>query len=278
KKKLLPLTICKILISGRVTAPARLKAPVDKPFTLTCTLSKDRGETLREVRWLDDKNQTLLSYQPGNRDSVSGQQHVELATSPKDSSAITIRRVGFRDEGCYTCIFELSPSGSKQGQTCLTVDAEVTSERNKTAVSGKKASLSCSFGLPEKVQQILWKHTPAQGESTEVASFAKRSDPMIEPAYQGRVWLSASLSDSQLTIQPVAIQDEGCYTCFYETHSEGTKSSVVCLSTYGKCLLFKFAFTRRHKRFNNATLGQNVCFPVFYQVPGIEKIIFAIKM
>uniref|UniRef100_A0A3B3TKV5 Ig-like domain-containing protein n=1 Tax=Poecilia latipinna TaxID=48699 RepID=A0A3B3TKV5_9TELE len=115
---------------------------------------------------------------------------------------------------------------------CVSFAAEVTSERNKTAVSGKKASLSCSFGLPEKVQQILWKHTPAQGESTEVASFAKRSDPMIEPAYQGRVWLSASLSDSQLTIQPVAIQDEGCYTCFYETHSEGTKSSVVCLSTY----------------------------------------------
>ncbi|PWA31220.1 hypothetical protein CCH79_00002669, partial [Gambusia affinis] len=217
---------------GGVTAPARLKAPVDKPFTLTCTLSKDRGETLREVHWLDDKNQTLLSYQPGDRDSVSGQQHVELATSSKDSFAITIRRVGFRDEGCYTCIFELSPSGSKQGQTCLTVDAEVTSERNKTAVSGKKASLSCSFGLPEKVQQILWKHTPAQGESTEVASFAKRSDPMIEPAYQGRVWLSASLSDSQLTIQPVAIQDEGCYTCVYETHNDGTKSSVVCLSTY----------------------------------------------
>lgn len=154
---------------------------------------------------------------------------------------------------------------------CFSFPAEVTSERNKTAVSGKKASLSCSFGLPEKVQQILWKHTPAQGESTEVASFAKRSDPMIEPAYQGRVWLSASLSDSELTIQPVAIQDEGCYTCFYETHTEGTKSSVVCLSTYGKYLLFKFAFTHRHNHFNNATLGQNICFPIFYQVPRTEK-------
>ncbi|KAM4730602.1 OX-2 membrane glycoprotein isoform 2-T3 [Anableps anableps] len=231
------LQVCFLLLLmrqtlGKVTAPARLKAPVDKPFTLTCTVSRERGEILREVRWLDDKNQTLLSYQPGNRDSVSGQQHVELSTSPKDTSAITIRRVGFRDEGCYTCIFDLSPSGSKQGQTCLTVDAKVISERNKTAVSSKKASLSCSFGLPEKVQQILWKHTPAQGESTEVASFAKWSDPMIEPAYQGRVWLSASLSDSRLTIQPVTIQDEGCYTCLYETQSEGTKSSVVCLSIY----------------------------------------------
>jgi len=105
-------------------------------------------------------------------------------------------------------------------------------------VSGKRAYLSCSYGLPEKVQQIVWRHTSAQGESTEVASFAKRSDPMIEPSYQGRVWLAASLSDSQLTIQPVAIEDEGCYTCLYETHPDGPKSSVVCLSTYGKIQFF----------------------------------------
>lgn len=111
-------------VSGRVTAPERLEAPVERPFTLTCSVSRDRGESLRQVRWLDIQNQTLLTYQPGNRDSVSGQHHVELATSPKDTSAITIRRVGFRDEGCYTCIFDMHPSGSKQGQTCLTVTGE----------------------------------------------------------------------------------------------------------------------------------------------------------
>lgn len=111
-------------VEGRVTAPERLEAPVEKPFTLTCRVTRDRGESLRQVRWLDVQNQTLLSYQPGQRDSVSGQQHVELASSPKDTSAITIRRVGFRDEGCYICIFDMHPSGSKQGQTCLTVTCE----------------------------------------------------------------------------------------------------------------------------------------------------------
>lgn len=157
---------------------------------------------------------------------------MELAPSPKDTSAITIRRVGFRDEGCYTCIFDMHPSGSKQGQTCLTVTSQITADRNKTAVSGKKISLSCSYGLPEKVEQIIWTHTSAQGVSTEVASFAKRSDPMIEPQFQGRIWLSASLSDSQLTIQPVNIPDEGCYTCLYNTYPNGPKSSTVCLATY----------------------------------------------
>uniref|UniRef100_A0A3Q3E774 Zgc:113337 n=1 Tax=Labrus bergylta TaxID=56723 RepID=A0A3Q3E774_9LABR len=216
----------------RVTAPEHLEAPVEKPFTLTCSVSRAQGESLRQVRWLDVQNQTLLSYQPGLKDSVSGQQHVELASSPKDTSAITIRRVGFRDEGCYTCIFDMHPSGAKQGTTCLTVTSQITAESNKTAVSGKKASLSCSYGLPEKVQQVTWRHTPAQGDPAEVASFAKRSDPMIEPPYQGRVWLSSSLSDSQLIIQPVSIQDEGCYTCMYSTHLNGLMSSTVCLATY----------------------------------------------
>ena len=98
---------------------------MESPFTLSCSLARERpGDTVRQVRWLDVQNQTLLTYQPGQTDSVSGQQHVELAPAPKDSSAITIRRVGFRDEGCYTCIFDLLPSGSQQGTTCLTVTCE----------------------------------------------------------------------------------------------------------------------------------------------------------
>ncbi|XP_046903526.1 OX-2 membrane glycoprotein isoform X3 [Hypomesus transpacificus] len=234
-KRCLQLCMSLLLVArlqGRVVAPPQLEAPVEQPFTLTCSVSGVRGDAVRQVRWLDVKNQTLLSHQPGQVDSVSGQQHVQLARSTKDSSAITIRRVGFRDEGCYTCIFDLHPVGSEEGRTCLTVTSRLTSEGNKTAVSGKQASLSCSYGLPEKVQQVLWKRTVEQGDSGEIASYAKRSDPMIEPPFQGRVWLSASLSNSQLTLQPVSTQDEGCYTCQYHTYPEGTKTATSCLSVY----------------------------------------------
>ncbi|XP_010898510.2 OX-2 membrane glycoprotein isoform X1 [Esox lucius] len=219
-------------LQGKVTAPERQEAAVELPFTLSCMVSKGRGDSLRRVRWLDVKNQTLLTYLPDQKDSVSGQQHVELASSPKDSSAITIRRVSFRDEGCYTCIFDLYPSGSQEGRTCLTVTSRVTAEGNKTAVSGKAVALSCSYGLPEKVHQVLWRHTADRGESSPVASYAKRSDPMIEPPYQERVWLTHSLSTSQLSIRPVSVQDEGCYTCEYNTYPEGLKSATVCLAVF----------------------------------------------
>ena len=105
---------------------------------------------------------------------------------------------------------------------------------NQTAVAGKRAVLSCSYGLPEKVQQVVWSHSPGRGEAQEVASFARRSDPMVEPPYQGRVWLSASLSHSQLTLQPVAVPDEGCYTCLFHTTLGGPRSATVCLDTYGE--------------------------------------------
>ncbi|KAL0963412.1 hypothetical protein UPYG_G00306100 [Umbra pygmaea] len=219
-------------VQSKVTAPAHLEAPMELPFTLSCTVSKGRGDSLKEVHWLDVQNQTLLTYQPSQKDSVSGQQHVELASSPQDTSAITIRRVSFRDEGCYTCIFDLHLSGRQEGRTCLTVTSRVTAERNQTAVSGKAAALSCSYGLPEKVLQVLWRHTSELGVSSQVASYAKRSDPMIEPIYQERVWLAPSMSKSQLSIRPVNVQDEGCYTCEYNTYPEKTKSATICLTVF----------------------------------------------
>jgi len=114
---------------------------VEVPFTLSCSLSRGAAGdvAVREVRWLDVQNQTLLTYLPGQRDSVSGQQHVELApSSNRDTSAITIRRVGFRDEGCYTCIFDLQSGASQQGHTCLTVTCEYRGAHSFIDIEGQQ--------------------------------------------------------------------------------------------------------------------------------------------
>lgn len=219
-------------LQGRVSTPARLEAKVDQPFTLSCTLVKSKGETVHQIRWMDAQNQTLISYQPGQPDSVSGQQHVELAAPSRDASAINIKRVSYRDEGCYTCIFDIFSKGSREGQTCLTVTATVISGGNKTAVGGKEASLGCRYGLPEKVKQLFWKKIVNKAETREVAFFAKQSDPVIEKEYMDRLSLSPSLSDTQLTLWPVKTEDEGCYTCEFHTYPDGTKSATSCLTVY----------------------------------------------
>ncbi|KAK7168747.1 hypothetical protein R3I93_004907 [Phoxinus phoxinus] len=219
-------------LQGRVSAPARLEALVEQPFTLSCTLVKAKGESVHQIRWLDVQNQTLINYQPGQQDSVSGQRHVELAASPRDASAITIRRVSYRDEGCYTCIFDVHPKGSREGRTCLTVTATVIPEGNKTAVGGKQASLACRYALPEKVKQVLWKKIVNKAESREVAFFAKQSDPVIEEEFVDRASLNPSLSDTELTLWPVRAEDEACYTCEFHTYPDGTKSATSCLTIY----------------------------------------------
>uniref|UniRef100_A0AAY5ENA8 Ig-like domain-containing protein n=1 Tax=Electrophorus electricus TaxID=8005 RepID=A0AAY5ENA8_ELEEL len=224
-----PLTVC---IAGRVQAPGRVEAVVDLPFTLTCMLQKAKGESVKQVRWLDMKNETLISYVPGQQASVSGQQHVELGSAARDASNVLIKRVSHRDEGCYTCIFDVYPSGSKEGKTCLIVTASVTHDGNKTIVSGKEASLSCRYGLPEKVLQILWKRTRQPGISQDVASYAKRGDPMIEESFADHARLTRSLSDSQLTLWSVRTEDEACYTCEFHTYPDGTKSATTCLTVF----------------------------------------------
>lgn len=219
-------------INGRVVSTRQVEAVVDQPFNLSCTLVKTNKEQVKQVRWLDMKNQSLISYLPGQPESVSGQHHVELGADLKDSSKVLIKRVSYRDEGCYTCNFDVYPTGSKEGQTCLTVTASVIHGGNKTVVRGKQTSLSCRYGLPEKVQQILWKKVGGRGMLQEVASFAKRSDPIIEELYTDRTSLTRSLSDSQLTFHPVKIEDEGCYTCQFHTYPEGTKSATSCLTVF----------------------------------------------
>ncbi|XP_076858736.1 nectin-3 [Brachyhypopomus gauderio] len=219
-------------IHARVQAPGRVEAVVDLPFTLTCTLQKARGETLKQVRWLDMRNETLVSYVPGDLTSVSGQQHVQVVAGARDASTVNIDRVSHRDEGCYTCIFDVYPSGSKEGKTCLTVTASVSHDGNKTMVSGKEATLTCRYGLPEKVHQILWKKIKDRNSFQEVASYAKRSDPMIEESFADRLHLTHSLSDSRLTLWPVRTEDEGCYICEFHTYPDGMKSATACLTVF----------------------------------------------
>lgn len=128
--------------------------------------------------------------------------------------------------------FQCSPTDTF---LCLPVSdpVKVGNEGNKTAISGKLATMSCWYGLPDRVRQVLWRKTAEQGDTTTLASFAKRGQPSIEEPYRGRMTLNPSLGDTQLSIRPVKTEDEGCYTCEFHTYPEGTRSATACLFVYG---------------------------------------------
>ncbi|KAM8905397.1 nectin-4 isoform 2-T3 [Spinachia spinachia] len=218
---------------GQVTAPATLRAEVGRPVLIGCNVTMETGETVEQVRWLDRHKKLLLAYLPTVPVRVSHQvPDVQLAASHSDASYVTIRRVRPDDEGCYSCVFDVYPRGLLEGTTCIRVTGRVHMEGNKTAVSGKPATLSCRYSLPEKVHQVLWRKTAEQGDTTTVASFTKHGSQKTEEPYRGRVSLSRSLGDSQLTIPEVRTEDEACYTCEFHAYPDGTRSGRACLSVY----------------------------------------------
>ncbi|KAJ8350538.1 hypothetical protein SKAU_G00256680 [Synaphobranchus kaupii] len=218
-------------VPGKVTAPRSVQATVNLPFTLGCNLTKRGGETLKRVQWVSGQNVTLLTHTPGQPATVADHS-VELAATRRHTSAITIKRVGHKDEGCYRCVFELHPGGSQEGQTCLVVTAKVIADGNATAVSGKSAVLSCSYGLPQRVLQVLWRKVSGRGNASDVASYALRGNPVIEEPLRDRVSLSRTLDVTRLYLSPVRTQDEGCYSCEFQSASEGSRSAVTCITVY----------------------------------------------
>ncbi|KAJ8362561.1 hypothetical protein AAFF_G00368090 [Aldrovandia affinis] len=112
-------------------------------------------------------------------------------------------------------------------------EAKLIAEGNKTAVSGRSSVLSCTYGLPQRVLQILWRKVSGRGNASDVASYAQPGEPVIEEPLRGRVSLSRTLDKTRLHLNPVKTEDEGCYTCEFQCLSEGSKSAVSCLMVYG---------------------------------------------
>lgn len=217
---------------GQVIASASQSTEVGRSLLLICNITLGARDTLHQVRWLNKHKHVLLAYQLPLPPRISHQDpNVQLTASHDKASYITIKRVRPEDHGCYRCIFDVFPTGSQEGTTCITVIGKVHLEGNKTAVSGKPATLSCRYSLPNKVMQVLWRKTTEQGDTTTVAYYNKRENKVEEP-YRGRVTLSQTLGDTQLTIQTVRTEDEACYTCEFHTFPDGTRRDKACLSVY----------------------------------------------
>lgn len=214
-------------------APASLTAEVGRPLVLGCNITTATGDTVRQVRWINKHSKAILVYEQSVPVRISHQDpNVQLTASHNDASYITIKSVRPVDGGCYRCMFDVYPKGSQEGSTCVSVTGKVHTEGNKTAISGKPVTLSCWYNLPERVRQVLWRKTAEQGDTTTVASYTKHGHYNTEVEFKGRVSLSRTLGDTQLTIGPVFTEDEACYTCEFHAYPDGTKSATTCLAIH----------------------------------------------
>lgn len=225
------LTVSRTL--GVVIAPATVTAEVGQPLNLSCALTASAGDTIHQVRWLNAHGQTVLAYEPRSPAHISHQDpNVQLQPSHTGASHITIKTVRPGDQGCFHCVFDVYPRGQQEGETCITVTGKVDHKGNQTAVAGKPTTLSCSYTLPARVHQVLWRKTTERGERTTVASYSKYGHQSLDDTLLNRVTLNKDVGDSRLTIQEVKMADEACYTCEFHTYPDGTRSAAVCLSVF----------------------------------------------
>ncbi|XP_077468254.1 poliovirus receptor-like isoform X2 [Stigmatopora argus] len=194
---------------GEVVSFSKVSGEEGQPLISSCNVTMEMGSSVHQVRWLDRRNKILLAYQHRTSIHVSHKApNVELVSWQKDSSNIAITRVRPEDEGCYRCVFDIFPTGSQEGSTCISVTTRVHQDGNKVAVRGEPATLSCWYSLPERVLQVLWKKKAERGDSITVASY------------------------SQSHYNAVTVQDDTCYICEFHTFPDGRRSATACLSVY----------------------------------------------
>ncbi|XP_061683460.1 OX-2 membrane glycoprotein-like [Syngnathoides biaculeatus] len=216
---------------GEVASSASVSVEAGQPVLLGCNVTTATGNSVHQVRWLNQRSELLLAYQHTTPIRVSHRApNVRLASWSQDSSHIAINEAGPRDEGCYRCIFDVFPVGSQEGSTCVSVTVSAHQDGDKEAQSGQPAALSCWYSLPERVLQVLWKKTAEEGGVT-VASYSQGHYD-VEETLRGRLILSRSLGRTRLSFQSVSVQDEACYTCEFHTFPDGTRSATACLSVF----------------------------------------------
>lgn len=218
---------------GAVIPSTPVTVEAGQPVNLSCALITSVGDTIHQVRWLNKHKQTVLAYEPRSPAHISLQDpNIHLQFSHRGASHIAVNSVRLEDEGCFHCIFDVYPRGQQEGKTCITVTGKVDHKGNMTATAGKPTTLSCSYTLPEKVLQVLWRKTTVQGEKKTMASYFKYGHQSTDDMFLNRVTLNKNVGDSQLTIQEVEMADEACYTCEFHTYPDGTRSAMTCLSVF----------------------------------------------
>ncbi|XP_076579758.1 nectin-1-like [Chaetodon auriga] len=136
----------------------------------TCSLLNPTG--VRQVTWQrrfkDESTENLATYsnQFGQQVNEPYQGKVIFTQASLSSTSITLRNVTWEDDSCYICSFNVYPDGSKETQTCLTVQgiSQVTTgveapSSELEGEDGQEVVFSCSAtGKPAPT--IQWAYSP----------------------------------------------------------------------------------------------------------------------
>ncbi|XP_077200406.1 OX-2 membrane glycoprotein [Paroedura picta] len=116
--------------------------------------------------------------------------------------------------------------------TAITGTAQVIHQAVHTAVAGENVKLYCQLAESHDVIQVTWQKVHGK-DKTNLATYSTTHGPKVLGKYQNHVRISQSgLSVSAITFHAVTVEDEGCYSCIFNTFPLGSIPGRTCLKVY----------------------------------------------
>ncbi|XP_029433992.1 OX-2 membrane glycoprotein-like isoform X2 [Rhinatrema bivittatum] len=236
---------------GDVLTEEKRMEKLGSSVTLKCALQKHYEVV--QVTWqkrtgTDQENLATYSSAKGANVMKAYQEHLNVTLLRLNETAITLWRTSILDEGCYLCIFNIYPSGSIQGTTCLFLHGDILTEEKKVVKLGEAASLKCTLQKYYDVLQVTWQKTGKVPEN--LATYTSAKGATVMSAHQDHMnFTLLGLNETAITLWRTRIQDEGCYVCIFNTFPSGSIQGKTCLFIYEQ-LWGSLQYTVSHGQLN----------------------------
>ncbi|XP_040278940.1 OX-2 membrane glycoprotein-like [Bufo bufo] len=200
-----------------------------KSVTLKCTLPPPN--TAVQVTWtkvVGDKEVTVAIYtsDSGAEITKSYKDRLWMSTSGLNETAITVHKTNIQDKGCYRCIFNFLPNGSKEGEVCLQIPGKVLIEKHLWVRLFQPVTLKCINIEDSKVVQISW-----QKNDKNIATYEKGE--YIAPEYKDAISVAMEgVNVTSLTVFRANVSDEGNYKCIFNIFPGGALTGETFLQVY----------------------------------------------
>ncbi|KAJ1112811.1 hypothetical protein NDU88_001072 [Pleurodeles waltl] len=221
---------------GEVSTAESTAVSLGGTITLQCALLVPSD--ILQVTWqkkTGSGQENVATYTP--REGVNVKQsysdRLNVTLLQLNETAITFKRVRLEDEGCYLCIFNTFPGGSKQGSTCVVIRGDVATEENTVAEIGARVALKCVLRKILDVVQVTWQKN-ASAEMINLATFAPKTGVNVDKRYKDHLNITLlSLNETAITFWKTSTRDEGCYQCLFNSFPSGSIGGTTCLSLSG---------------------------------------------
>ncbi|XP_075053424.1 OX-2 membrane glycoprotein-like [Mixophyes fleayi] len=187
---------------------------------------------LNQVTWtkiVGNKETTVATYTKSEaKISKEYEKRLNISISNLNKTTITVFKASVDDEGCYTCVFNVFPTGSQRGKVCLSISGDVLIEKQHKARLGEAVTLRCLLRTQSNVRQVSW-----QKNGKNIATYNTVQGTFSVSEHENILKMTMlGLNNTAVTIGESRVSDEGDYHCLFNSFPSGSSEGKTTLHVY----------------------------------------------